>query len=266
MNTASPAVFELTMVHEKDMQQRNHMLPRMPPWFNGIGNQKLYEALGGVLRLVGLSLASDSKGEGSLSVTIDIPLENLQKLVFELRKKEYSEENWEYCRLLLKYISEGKNAQEESYMNTSPEIWDLPTQHKSSPMHFAGEDDISLHFFRDTAMLHQVIIEGIVRSTSNAILHVLSSSSGYPTAVGKKNSYIGIAHEILPLLEEPMHKVSSELEILGRHQHPNLTGPFLKAVAEIARVSKHESNSLPSKVASYTSHVKSLISNGEKQA
>uniref|UniRef100_A0A9I9CTN0 Uncharacterized protein n=1 Tax=Cucumis melo TaxID=3656 RepID=A0A9I9CTN0_CUCME len=96
MNTASPAVFELTMVHEKDMQQRNHMLPRMPPWFNGIGNQKLYEALGGVLRLVGLSLASDSKGEGSLSVTIDIPLENLQKLVFELRKKEYSEENWEY--------------------------------------------------------------------------------------------------------------------------------------------------------------------------
>uniref|UniRef100_A0A9I9E9P5 Uncharacterized protein n=1 Tax=Cucumis melo TaxID=3656 RepID=A0A9I9E9P5_CUCME len=38
------------------------------------------------------------------------------------------------------------------------------------------------------------------------------------------------------------------------------------AVAEIARVSKHESNSLPSKAASYTSHVKSLISNGEKQA
>ncbi|TYK28267.1 TELO2-interacting protein 1 like [Cucumis melo var. makuwa] len=63
-----------------------------------------------------------------------------------------------------------------------------------------------------------------------------------------------------------MHKVSSELEILGRHQHPNLTGPFLKAVVEIARVSKHESNSLPSKAASYTSLVKSLISNGEKQA
>ena len=41
---------------------------------------------------------------------------------------------------------------------------------------------------------------------------------------------------------------------------------FLQAVAKIARVSKHESNSLPSKAASYTSHVKSLISNGEKQA
>lgn len=61
MNTASPAVSELTMVQEKDIQQRNHVLPRMPPWFNGIGNQKLYEALGGVLRLVGLSLASGLK-------------------------------------------------------------------------------------------------------------------------------------------------------------------------------------------------------------
>ncbi|KAA0051117.1 ARM repeat superfamily protein isoform 2 [Cucumis melo var. makuwa] len=395
MNTASPAVSELTMVQKKDMQQRNHVLPRMPPWFNGIGNQKLYEALGGVLRLVGLSLASDSKGEGSLSVTIDIPLGNLQKLVSELRKKEYSEENWEYwyrrtgsgqlvrqastavcilnemifgvseysvdyfsstfqrARMHRKVTSdyESVTTNEASWKvplekvraqlidcigrvlheYLSPEIWDLPTQHKSSPMHSAGEDDISLHFFRDTAMLHQVIIEGIgifsmclgkyfsscgflhsslylllenlissnaeVRSTSDAILHVLSSSSGYPTVrnlvlenadyvidsicrqlrhldlnphvpnvLAAILSYIGIAHEILPLLEEPMHKVSSELEILGRHQHPNLTGPFLKAVAEIARVSKHESNSLPSKAASYTSHVKSLISNGEKQA
>lgn len=57
MNTASPAVPELTMVQEKDIQQSDHVLPRMPPWFNGIGSQKLYEALGGVLRLVGLSLA-----------------------------------------------------------------------------------------------------------------------------------------------------------------------------------------------------------------
>lgn len=37
----------------------------------------------------------------------------------------------------------------------SPEIWDLPVQHKSSPIHPVGEEDISLHFFRDTAMLHQ---------------------------------------------------------------------------------------------------------------
>ncbi|XP_038887282.1 uncharacterized protein LOC120077473 isoform X3 [Benincasa hispida] len=395
MNTASPAVSELTMVQEKGIQQCDHVLPRMPPWFNGVGSQKLYEALGGVLRLVGLSVASDSKGEGSLSVTIDIPLGNLQKLVSELRKKEYSEENWEdwYRRtgsgLLVRQASTavcilnemifGVSEYSVDYFSStfqrarmhrkvtndyecapanearwkislekvrsqlidcigrilheylSPEIWDLPIQHKSSPMHPVGEEDISLHFFRDTAMLHQVIIEGIgifsmclgkdfsssgflhsslylllenlissnveVRSTSDAVLHVLSSSSGYPTVrnlvlenadyvidsicrqlrhldlnphvpnvLAAILSYIGIAHEILPLLEEPMHTVSSELEILGRHQHPNLTGPFLKAVAEIARVSKHESNSLPSKAASYINHVKSLISNEGKQA
>ncbi|XP_022952363.1 uncharacterized protein LOC111455069 isoform X1 [Cucurbita moschata] len=394
MNTASPAVPELTRVQEKDIQQSDHVLPRMPPWFNGIGSQKLYEALGGVLRLVGLSLA-DSKGEGSLSVAIDIPLGSLQKLVSEIRKKEYSEESWEHwyrrngSGLLVRQAStdicilnemifgvseysvdyfsstfqrarmhrkvtnnyECATSNEASWKISlekvrtqlidcigrilheylSPEIWDLPVQHKSSPIHPVGEEDICLHFFRDTAMLHQVIIEGIgifsmclgkdfsscgflhqslylllenlissnveVRSTSDAVLHVLSSSSGYPTVrnlvlenadyvidsicrqlrhldlnphvpnvLAAILSYIGIAHEILPLLEEPMHTVSLELEILGRHQHPNLTGPFLKAVAEIARVSKHESNLLPSKAASFLAHVMSVISNEGKQA
>lgn len=247
MNTASPAVSELTMGQEKDIQQCDHVLPRMPPWFKGAGSQKLYEALGGVLRLVGLSLASglklflsdylallfsyfvlipyafllpDSKGEGSLSVTIDIPLGNLQKLVSELRKKEYSEENWEYwyrrtgSGMLVRQASTavcilnemifGVSEYSIDYFSSmfqragmhrkvindfecatnneaswkislekvkaqlidcigrilheylSPEIWDLPTQHKSSPMHPVGEEDISLHFFRDTAMLHQV--------------------------------------------------------------------------------------------------------------
>lgn len=35
----------------------------------------------------------------------------------------------------------------------SPEVWDLPLEHKSSLIDEA--EDISLHFFRDTAMLHQ---------------------------------------------------------------------------------------------------------------
>jgi len=44
-------------------------------------------------------------------------------------------------------------------------------------------------------------------------------------------------------------------------------GPvFLQAVAEIARVSKHESNLLPSKAASFLAHVMSVISNEGKQA
>lgn len=40
----------------------------------------------------------------------------------------------------------------------SPEVWDLPVEHNSSLIHLDGEDeDISLHFFRDTAMLQQEI-------------------------------------------------------------------------------------------------------------
>lgn len=36
--------------------QKNYELPHMPPWFFHIGSRKLYEALSGILRLVGLSL------------------------------------------------------------------------------------------------------------------------------------------------------------------------------------------------------------------
>lgn len=36
--------------------QKMYELPRMPPWFVSVGSQKLYQALAGTLRLVGLSL------------------------------------------------------------------------------------------------------------------------------------------------------------------------------------------------------------------
>lgn len=40
----------------------------------------------------------------------------------------------------------------------SHEVWDLPTEHKSSAIHPDYEtEDISLNFFHDTAMLHQAI-------------------------------------------------------------------------------------------------------------
>ncbi|KAG5536902.1 hypothetical protein RHGRI_024361 [Rhododendron griersonianum] len=100
-----------------------------------------------------------------------------------------------------------------------------------------------------------------IRSASDAVLHVVSSTCGYPT-VGHlvlansdyvidsichqlsrlylnphvpnvhaaMLSYIGLAHNILPLLEELMRSVSLELEILGCHQHPDLTVPFLKVL------------------------------------
>lgn len=47
-------------------------------------------------------------------------------------------------RILLEYLSH--------------EVWDLPTEHKSSSMHLDYEaEDINLNFFQDTAMLHQEI-------------------------------------------------------------------------------------------------------------
>ncbi|KAL7592269.1 hypothetical protein Lser_V15G33916 [Lactuca serriola] len=182
----------------------------------------------------------------------------------------------------------------------SPEIWNLPLQ----------QSDVNVHFFHDNAMLHQVIIDGIgifdmclksdfvssgflhsslyvllenlicsnfqVRRASDAVLHVISATSGYPTVghlvlansdyvidsicrqlrhldlnphvpsvLAAILSYIGVAHKILPLMEEPMRSISKELEILGRHHHPQLTISFLRAVAEIGKASKLEACSLP---------------------
>nr|XP_018684368.1 PREDICTED: uncharacterized protein LOC103993114 [Musa acuminata subsp. malaccensis] len=56
-----------------------------------------------------------------------------------------------------------------------------------------------------------------------------------------------------------MRAVSSELEVLGRHQHPNLTIPFLKAVGEIAKASQTEASSLPDQTEIFSAHVSSKI-------
>lgn len=39
-----------------EMVREYYELPRMPPWFVHVGGQKLYQALAGILRLVGLSI------------------------------------------------------------------------------------------------------------------------------------------------------------------------------------------------------------------
>ncbi|GKV29316.1 hypothetical protein SLEP1_g38253 [Rubroshorea leprosula] len=82
------------MQDKTEIIQKNYKLPRMPPWFVYVGSQKLYQALAGTLRLVGLSLMTDLKTEGHLSVITDIPLGCLRKLVSEVRVKEYNKESW----------------------------------------------------------------------------------------------------------------------------------------------------------------------------
>ncbi|CAN8233709.1 unnamed protein product [Cochlearia groenlandica] len=204
----------------------------------------------------------------------------------------------------------------------SSEVWDLPVDQKKIPGQIdTNFQQISLHFLKDSAMLHQVLIEGIgvfslclgddfassgflhsslylllesltcssfqVRNASDAVLRLLATTSGHPTVghlvvanadyvidsicrqlrhldlnphvpnvLAAMLSYIGVAHEILPLLEEPMRLVSQELEIVGRQQHPNLTLPFLKAVAEIIKASKNEACLLPDRAKLYSDHVK----------
>ncbi|CAI9784038.1 unnamed protein product [Fraxinus pennsylvanica] len=62
-----------------------------------------------------------------------------------------------------------------------------------------------------------------------------------------------------------MYEVSMELEILGKHQHPNLTTSFLKAVAEMTKASKNEACTLPNKAESFWKDVKFNILNAEKK-
>lgn len=211
----------------------------------------------------------------------------------------------------------------------SPEVWDLPLGLSASSGR-SGEGDISLHFFSDNAMLHQVVIEGIgifniclgkefsscgflhsslyllleniicsnfqVRRAADSVLHAISDTQHSPTVghlvldnsdyvidsvcrqlrhldcnphvpnvLSAMLSFVGLADKILPLLEEPMRAVSMELEILGRHHHPDLTLPFLKAVAEIAKAAKREAGELPNQAELYKKDVNLKILNLEKR-
>ncbi|XP_059591268.1 uncharacterized protein LOC100246156 isoform X3 [Vitis vinifera] len=415
LSTAPYEISKFAGLKDKEIQyplenmQKDYELPHMPPWFVYVGSQKLYKALAGILRLVGLSTMADFRSEGYLSVITDIPLGYFRKLVSEVRMREYSKESWQswyhrtgsgqllrqastaacmlnemifgisdqavedFARMFQKSKINQENMKgydagfsgDQHYRHEAPminesiwrvwqgrgarshlidcignimheylssEVWDLPTEQKSSLLQADGEaGNFSLHFLCDTTLLHQVIIDGIgifniclgndfassgflhsslylllenlicpnfqIRRACDAILHVLATTSGYstvghlvlenadyvidsicrqlrhldlnphvPNVLGAMLSYIGIAHKILPLLEEPMRTVSMELEILGRHQHPDLTIPFLKAVAEIAKASKKEACSMPIQTESYSIHVKSKMSDVEKKA
>ncbi|KAG8487262.1 hypothetical protein CXB51_020577 [Gossypium anomalum] len=403
---------EIGKQHTAEDRQANFELPRMPPWFVYVGGQKLYEALAGILRLVGLSLMADYKSEGHLSVITDIPLGYLRKLVLEVRQKEYSKESWQswyhrtgsgqllrqastavcilnemifgisgqavdaFTRMFQKSKIKGAEFQESDDVSSGgqphkhkpavldesvwkialqkgsrghfidcigkilheylcSEVWELPVDHPSLLMQSGAEvEDITSYFFLILLIVYhilkQVIVDGIgifalclgsdfassgflntslylllenlicsnfeVRSSSDAVLHLLSTTSGHstvgqlvlanadyivdsvcrqlrhldlnphvPNVLASMLSYVGVGHKILPLLEEPMRCVSQELEILGRHKHPDLTIPFLKAVSEIGKASKREAFSLPSQAHCNLMLFKSKVSEREKE-
>lgn len=79
-------VYEMFNVNDKNTQMfidnvlSAYEIPHMPPWFRSIGSKKLYFAIAGILRLSGLSVMA-GRGSLSLSVLIDILLENFHKLI-----------------------------------------------------------------------------------------------------------------------------------------------------------------------------------------
>ncbi|KAL9412505.1 hypothetical protein AB3S75_046018 [Citrus x aurantiifolia] len=362
-------ISKLTAIQEKPIQcpwetiRKTYEFPCTPPWFVTVGSQKLYQALAGTLRLVGLSLVPDFEIEGQLSVITDMPLGHLRRLVSEVRVREYNKESWQswYNRTgsghLLRQAGTAACIINEMLFGLSDEAFDTFTkmfqksktvreEARQSGAEFTdgqwykfGESTwktklkkaVKSHLIDCVGkIMHEyvsseVIIDGIgifalclgkdfassgflhlslylllenlissnsqVRSASDAVLHVLSATSGYPTVghlvlanadyvidsicrqlrhldlnphvpnvLAAMLSYIGVAYKILPLLEEPMRSVSQELQILGRHQHPDLNISFLKAVAEIMKASKHEADSLPSQAESYLMRIKSKIS------
>lgn len=207
----------------------------------------------------------------------------------------------------------------------SSEIWDLPIDFSSPGLRqgFTNQQ-LPWHFFHDTSMLQQVIVEGFgvfgislgtsfetsgflysslylllekltcsnyhISSAADIALRMLSESAGYPSVkdlvvanadyiidslcrqlrhvtlyphapniLAAVLSSIGAAHDILPLLVEPMRSISLELEVLARHQHPGLTVPILKALNEIVKASRQETHSLTQESLEYSSHIKSEI-------
>lgn len=162
-----------------------------------------------------------------------------------------------------------------------------------------GRDFSSSGFLHSSLymLLHNLICSHFqIRSASDTVLHIIATMHDYPTVghlviensdyiidsicrqlrslelnpdvpnvLAAMLSYIGVGHRILPLLEEPMRAVSMELEILGRHQHPDLTIPFLKAMAEIVKASKQEASALLDQAKSYCEDVESRKLNLEKR-
>uniref|UniRef100_A0A803MXQ3 ARM repeat superfamily protein n=1 Tax=Chenopodium quinoa TaxID=63459 RepID=A0A803MXQ3_CHEQI len=335
------------MEYSEGQTYENYELPRMPPWFANVNFHKLYQALAGILRLVGLSLISDYRNEVPLSKIIEIPLDNLRKLVFEIRRKEYNSESWEswYARTnsgqLLRQagtaaciLNEMLFGMSDQAMNVFGKIFKnsgvrIEEKQNSDATAFGHSCQVRCHVAHgshwQTKGAENVLIEGIgifnttlreqfassgflcsslylllenlmcsnsdVRHASDVVLRLISATSGcssvghlvmlnsdyvidslchqlrhldlnphVPNVLAAMLSCVGVTHKILALLEEPMRSVSMELEILGRHQHPELTIHFLKAVAEMVKAAKHEAQLLPAQAESFLAVVNSKVS------
>ncbi|CAL9173490.1 unnamed protein product [Musa hybrid cultivar] len=230
-----PVVSKISILQDEDLQSPSEYVssvlefPHMPPWFGIADSQKLYLTLAGVLRLVGLSIISGNRQKSNmfLSVLVDNLLDQFRQLISELRMKEYGKERWKTCEIRI-----------------------------ASDAVLRVLSVLSGH----ATVGHLVVANAdyIIDTLCYQLRH-LDINPHVPDVLAAILSYVGTARDILPLLEEPMRAVSSELEVLGRHQHPNLTIPFLKAVGEIAKASQTEASSLPDQAEIFSAHISSKI-------
>ncbi|XP_017985336.1 PREDICTED: uncharacterized protein LOC18594747 isoform X3 [Theobroma cacao] len=229
-NAASSNSSKLMDIHEIGKQHtaedKYFELPRMPPWFVYVGGQKLYQALAGILRLVII----DGIGIFALSLGSDFASSGFLHSSLYLLLENLICSNFE--------VRTGSDAVLHLLSTTS------------------GHSTV--------AQLVLANADYIVDSICRQLRH-LDLNPHVPNVLAAMLSYIGVGYKILPLLEEPMRSVSQELEILGRHKHPDLTVPFLKAVSEIVKASKREAFPLPSQAYRDLMHVKSKISEREKK-
>ncbi|PWZ22883.1 hypothetical protein Zm00014a_010735 [Zea mays] len=345
--TSTSAASKISVIHDNALPNAllgtvEYELPHVPPWFFHAGSQKLYGVLAGIIRLVGLSTVSGEGTAATLSLFVDILLDQFRRLSTELRDKDvYNDglQRWymkgeagqalrqassAVCMLnelmyglsgrslgmFLQLFSNGSaqmprtvcqknqllacvkhnavtNKREvwgfseqkgtkdnilhciSSILHeyVSPEVWDLPTE-KDTELHLI-ELNLPLHFYRDTTALHTVVLEGIgvlgvllgqdfalsgfMHSSLYLLLReLISSSAQIRTACDAVLRALATAGGHCS-----MQSISSELEVLGRHDHPRLTVPFLKAVSEISKACRHESTCLPDEAQSFYEKVSS---------
>ncbi|URE03326.1 BRCA2, helical [Musa troglodytarum] len=184
-------------------------------------------------------------GEGTYGVVYKardrLTIETIALKKIRLENEDEGYENTTFkCQGSAWNMREGKDDRDATILSIGSilheylsQVWDIPLDQNAPLLEHEIELHLPLHFFLDTIMLQQemnlICSNSEIRITSDAVLLVhLDVNPHVPDVLAAILSCVGTARDILPLLEEPMRAVSSELEVLGRHQHPNLTIPFLK--------------------------------------
>lgn len=163
--TEIPLGYLRKLVSEVRMKECNKEL--WQPWYNRNGSGQLLRQAGTAVCILNEMIFGISDQSNSCFASMFRKSQKNEKDTQEIDdgssdgqpyKSMFTESNWKVSREkdARSYLIDCIGRILHEYL--SPEIWDLPIENKSSVVEFDSKDgDISLHFFRDTAMLHQVI-------------------------------------------------------------------------------------------------------------